>query len=69
MKDKAQPRIGRPPLADADRRGKAVRVLMTKAEHEELRHAAAVARVSLSSWVSRVALARARELRTAQKVA
>lgn len=61
-------RIGRPPLSDAARRGKTVRVLITKGEHEELRQAAAVARVSLSSWVGCVALARAREIRAVPKV-
>jgi hypothetical protein len=68
MKSKATQRVGRPRLSDADRRGKTVRVLITKGEHEELRQAAAVARVSLSSWVGRVALAQARKIRAAPKV-
>ena len=53
-------RIGRPPVPAADRRGTLVRVLTTKAEHAELRRAAAEAGLSVSTWVSAVALEKAR---------
>ncbi len=40
---KARPRIGRPPVADAERRGQHVRALTTEAEHAEPPPAAAAA--------------------------
>jgi hypothetical protein len=59
---KARPRIGRPPVAVVDRRGKHVRVLTTEAEHAELQRAAADASMSVSTWIRSVALERARAL-------
>lgn len=59
-KDKAKPRMGRPPVADADRRDTLLRVLTTKGEHEELQRAASAAGLSVSTWVRSVALERAR---------
>ena len=59
---KARPRIGRPPMTDADRRDKHVRVLTTKAEHAELQRAASDASMSVSTWIRSVALERARVL-------
>jgi hypothetical protein len=59
---KARPRIGRPPVADEDRREKHVRVLTTEAEHGELQRAAADASMSVSTWVRSVALERARAM-------
>lgn len=64
---KARPRIGRPPVAEGDRRGTPLHVLITKGEHEELRQAAADASTSVSAWVRAVALERARQL-AAKKV-
>lgn len=58
------PRIGRPPVADADRRETLVRVLTTEAEHGELQRAAADASMSVSTWVRAVSLERARALAT-----
>jgi len=55
--------MGRPPVADADRRSTLVRVLTTKAEHEELQRAAGTAGTSVSTWVRLVALKAAREAR------
>lgn len=52
--------MGRPPVADADRRGTLVRVLVTKSEHEELQNAAEAASMSVSTWVRSTALERAR---------
>ena len=60
------PRIGRPPVADADRRETLVRVLTTEAEHGELQQAAASVSMSVSTWVRSVALERARA-RAAEK--
>ena len=59
---KARPRIGRPPVADADRRDTLVRVLTTADEHEELQQAASGASMSVSTWVRSVALERARAI-------
>jgi hypothetical protein len=59
---KARPRVGRPPVADEQRRGKHVRVLTTEAEHAELQRAAADASMSVSTWIRSVALERARAL-------
>ena len=52
--------MGRPPVADADRRDTLVRVLTTKSEHEELQRAADAASMSVSTWMRSVALERAR---------
>lgn len=57
---KARSLIGRPPVADADRRDTSMHVLMTKAEQKELKHAAAAASMSASMWVRVAALERAR---------
>ncbi len=59
-KGKSKPRMGRPPVADADRRETLLRVLTTKGEHEELQRAASAAGLSVSTWVRSVALERAR---------
>jgi hypothetical protein len=61
---KAPPRIGRPPVADADRRDTSMHVLMTEAEQKELQRAAADASMSASTWVRVVALERARAINT-----
>jgi hypothetical protein len=61
---KAQPRIGRPPVADADRRDTSMHVLMTEAEQKELQRAAADASMSASTWVRVVALERAGAINT-----
>lgn len=55
-----KPRMGRPPVADADRRATLVRVLTTQSEHAELQRAADAAAMSVSTWVRSVALERAR---------
>lgn len=60
--DRPRPRIGRPPVAAADRHGKDVRVLTTDAEYEELKHAAASVSMSVSTWMRSVALERARQM-------
>ena len=52
--------MGRPPVADADRRETVLRVLTTEDEHAELQRAAAAAGMSTSTWVRAVALERAR---------
>jgi len=57
---KPKPRMGRPPVADADRRETVLRVLTTEDEHAELQRAAAAAGMSTSTWVRAVALERAR---------
>lgn len=54
--------MGRPPVAAADRRATIVRVLTTKAEHEELQQAADDSAMSVSTWLRSVALERARVL-------
>ena len=59
-KGKTKPRIGRPPVADADRRDTLVRVLTTADEHAELQQAAADASMSVSTWVRVAALDKAR---------
>ena len=59
-KPKKKAPLGRPPVADADRRATLVRVLTTKAEHEELQRAAEAASMSVSTWVRSVALEKAR---------
>lgn len=56
----AKPRIGRPPLPDAERRETLVRVLVTESEYEELQRAAAAAGASVSGWLRLLALERAR---------
>ena len=60
---KDRSRIGRPPMAKADRRDTLVRVLTTKIESAELREAASSASMSASAWVRSVALERARAVR------
>lgn len=52
--------IGRPPVAAADRRSQGVKVLMTKAEQEELERAAEAASMSVSTWMRAAALEKAR---------
>jgi hypothetical protein len=59
-KSKSKPRMGRPPVADADRRETLLRVLTTKSEYEELQRAASAAGLSVSTWVRSAALERAR---------
>lgn len=55
-------RIGRPVVDDADRRDTLVRVLTTKAEHEELQQAAASVSMSVSTWMRALALEHARAI-------
>ena len=55
--------MGRPPVADEDRRSTLVRVLTTEGEHEELRRAAEATGLSVSAWVRVVALEKARAAR------
>ena len=55
--------MGRPPVADVDRRSTLVRVLTTESEHEELRRAAETASMSVSTWVRAAALEKARASR------
>jgi len=55
-------RGGRPLVAAEDRRDTLVRVLVTAAELEELKRAAAYASTTMSTWVRGVALERARVL-------
>lgn len=55
-------RIGRPTIASDDKRKKAIRVLTTVDEHEELKRAAADASMSISTWMRALALERARQL-------
>lgn len=61
-KPKKGKRMGRPPVAAADKRATIVRVLTTKTEHEELQQAADDAAMSVSTWLRSVALERARAL-------
>lgn len=55
-----EPKVGRPPLKAKDRHDRLIRVLVTEAEHEELRLAAEAASLSLSTWIRVVALEKAR---------
>jgi len=55
--------LGRPKLADADKRATLVRVLTTEAEHTELQRAAQTAGASVSTWVRLAALEKARASR------
>lgn len=55
-----KPRMGRPPVADEDRRATLIKVLTTEAEHEELQQAADTAGLPVSTWVRTVALEKAR---------
>jgi uncharacterized protein (DUF1778 family) len=55
-----KPRLGRPVVAEADRRGEIVRVLVTADEHRVLSRAAANDSMSMSTWIRSAALARAR---------
>lgn len=57
---KAKPRMGRPKVADEDRRDTLVRVLCTEAEHGELQQAASDASMSVSTWMRSISLERAR---------
>ena len=55
-----KPRVGRPRVADEDRRDTMVRVLTTSAEHAELQRAADTASMSVSTFVRAAALEKAR---------
>ena len=55
-----KPRIGRPPVADSDRRANVLRVLATDGERAELQRAAEGASMSVSTWVRAAALEKAR---------
>lgn len=57
---KKTPRMGRPPVADEDRRTTHIKVLLTEAEREALEHAAKPSGQGVSTWVRTVALERAR---------
>jgi mobilization protein NikA len=63
-KAKKKARIGRPPVADEDRRATMVRVLTTENEHAELQRAAEAASMSVSTWIRSAALEKARRGRT-----
>lgn len=54
------PRMGRPPVADEDRRTTHIKVLLTEAEREALEQAAKPSGQGVSTWVRTVALERAR---------
>lgn len=54
------PRMGRPPVAQEDRRKVPMHVLTTQAERNELEAAAATAGMGVSTWVRVVALEKAR---------
>lgn len=61
-------RIGRPPIEDpAAKRNLPIHVLTTKSEKDELQRAAADADMSVSTWIRRVALERARALEKAKQ--
>ncbi len=62
-------RGGRPPVAAEDRRDTLVRVLVTAAELEELKRAAAYASTTMSTWVRGVAIERARVLSAEKEAA
>ena len=62
MTRKSSKQRGRPVVDEADRRDKHVRVLTTKAEHKELRQAAASVSMSISAWMRSLALERARAM-------
>ena len=57
---KPKPKTGRPPIAEEDRRTTLVKVLVTKAEDDELRQAAGAAGLTASTWVRLAALEKAR---------
>jgi hypothetical protein len=59
-KTKDKPRMGRPPVEDADRRATLVRVLTTEAEHAELQQAADGASMSVSTFMRAAGLEKAR---------
>jgi hypothetical protein len=52
--------MGRPPVPAEKRRTTLIKVLLTAAEYEELRRAAAAASMSLSTWMRVAALEKAR---------
>ena len=54
--------MGRPPVADADRRETVIRVLVTEDEHSELQRFATAAGMRLGTWVRAIALERARAM-------
>lgn len=55
-----KPRMGRPPVADEDRRSTHIKVLTTEVERAELEQAAETAGMGVSTWVRVVALEKAR---------
>lgn len=62
--------VGRPRyLKAAEKRETIVRVLTTKAEHAELKEAAADAQTSVSNWLRTVGLERARALAAEKEAA
>lgn len=54
------PKMGRPPVAESDRRTKIIKVLATEAELAELQQAASMASMTVSTWMRAVALEKAR---------
>ena len=54
------PRMGRPPVADEDRRTTHIKILLTEAEREALEQAAKPSGQGVSTWVRTLALERAR---------
>lgn len=53
-------KMGRPRMADSERRDVLVKVLTSEAEFKELEHAADAMGLGVSTWVRAVALERAR---------
>jgi hypothetical protein len=56
-----KPRMGRPSIAPEDRRETPVKVLVTKAEDEELKRAAAADGRTVSTWLRLLGLEKARQ--------
>lgn len=54
------PQMGRPKMADSDRRDVLVKVLTTEAEFKDLERAADAMGLGVSTWIRSVALERAR---------
>lgn len=59
----AEPKKGRPPIEDGERRSKIIKVLTTEAELAELQQAASMASMTVSTYMRAVALDKARSAR------
>jgi len=55
-KPKQKPRIGRPPVAEDERKSTHIKVLLTEEQREILERAAKAEGDGVSTWVRRVAL-------------